>query len=310
MEFGLLVSIALAVLVIVVIAKTAIIVPEQNNFVVERLGKFAKTLDPGFHILVPFLEIVQYRHSLKEIVMDIEEQQCFTNDNVVVGVDAVLYYQVFDAKDASYGVNNYINALTNLCQTNLRSKIGGMDLDKTLQERAEINSGVVEAVDQAARTWGVKVLRYEVKTITPPADIQAAMESQMRAEREKRATILESEGKRDALINIAEGDKAQVVLASEADMEKQVNEAKGESSAITAVGDATAEALTTVAAALEKDGGEKAMNLRIAENYLLQFGNIAKEGNTLVIPHQLGDVAGIIAAAQAAVGHQNAGKGP
>lgn len=302
MEFGILVSIVLVVLVIVVIAKTAIIVPEQNNFVVERLGKFAKILEPGFSILVPFLEKVQYKHSLKEIVMDIEEQQCFTSDNVIVGVDAVIYFQVFDAKDASYGVNNYISALTNLCQTNLRSQIGGMDLDKTLEERAEINVGVIKAVDEAARTWGVKVLRYEVKTITPPADIQAAMESQMRAEREKRAIILESEGKRDASINIAKGDKAQVVLASEADMEKQVNEAKGEASAITAVGVATAEALATVAAALEKEGGDKAMNLRISENYLTQFGKIAKESTTLVIPHQMGDVAGLVATAQTVLG--------
>src|SRR3954465_6287555 len=239
MTAGVILIFILIFLAIIVLAKTAVVVPQQAAFVVERLGRYSGTLQAGFHILAPFVDVIRYRHSLKETAIDIPEQVCITRDNVQVGVDGLLYLKVLDAERASYGISNYMFAISQLCQTTLRSEVGKIDLDKTFEERTNINTAVVTELDKASESWGVKVLRYEIKNITPPHDILAAMEKQMRAEREKRAVILTSEGTRDALINNAEGDKQQVIKASEARRQQQINEAEGEASAIMAVATAT-----------------------------------------------------------------------
>ena len=293
----------LVVLAIVVIAKTATIVPQQQAYVIENLGKYSRTLRAGFHILIPFVERIAYKHSLKEMAIDIPEQICITKDNVQVGVDGVLYLQIIDPKRASYGINDYVFAISQLAQTTLRSEIGTIDLDRTFVERAVINSNVVREVDLASDPWGVKVLRYEIRNINPPKDVIEAMEKQMRAEREKRAVILESEGVRDANINRAEGEKQQVIKESEARRESQINEAEGESAAIEAVAVATAEGLRRVAIAVAEPGGHEAMQLRVAEQYVSQFGEIAKKGNTLVVPANLSDVASMIALATKVIQH-------
>jgi len=297
-NFGFIAAIAVALLVIVALAKSAVVVPQQSAFVIEFLGKYNKTLSAGFHVLVPFAERAAYRHSLKEHAVDIEEQVCITRDNVQVGVDGVLYLQVLDPKLASYGIGNYIFAISQLAQTTLRSEIGKIDLDRTFLERAAINSNVVHEIDQASDTWGVKVLRYEIKNINPPQDVLAAMEKQMRAEREKRATVLASEGVRDAKINEAEGEKQEVIKRSEADQLKQVNEANGQASAILAVATATAEGIRSVSSALIEEGGDAAMQLRVAELYIKSFGELAKKGNSLVIPANLSDIASMISLAK------------
>ncbi len=297
MEGGLLVAAVFVVLAIVVIAKTAIVVPQQTASIVEFLGKYSRTLQAGFHILIPFVQRVAYKHSLKEEAVDIPEQICITKDNVQVGIDGVLYLQVLDPVRASYGITNYLFAISQLAQTTLRSEIGKIDLDRTFEERAVINSNVVSELDKASDPWGVKVLRYEIKNINPPRDVIEAMEKQMRAEREKRAVILESEGRRDAQVNQAEGEKQRVIKESEAAREQQINEAAGEAEAIMAVATATAEGLRRVASALGESGGMEAMQLRVAESYLQEFGKLAKEGNTLVVPANLSDIAGMISAA-------------
>jgi len=296
-------AIVIALVALIVLIKTAVVVPQQNAYVVENLGKYSRTLRPGFNILVPFLERVAYRHSLKEHAMDIEEQVCITSDNVQVGVDGVIYLQVVDPERASYGIGNYVFAISQLAQTTLRSEIGKIELDRTFEERGHINQSVVEELDKASDPWGVKVLRYEIKNINPPSDVLSAMEKQMRAEREKRATVLSSEGERDAKINEAEGDKQQVIKASEAAKQRQINEAEGEAAAILAVAGATAEGLKKVAEALDSEGGDKAMQLRVAENYLERFGNLAKEGNTLIVPANLSDLTSMIGAATTVLGH-------
>ena len=287
----------LAIVAIIIIVKTAVIVPQQSAYVVQNFGKYSRTLHAGFHILIPFVERVAYRHTLKEQAIDVEEQVCITSDNVQVGVDGVLYLQVMDARSASYGIGNYLFAIAQLAQTTLRSEMGKIELDKTFEERSHINLRIVEELDQASNPWGVKVLRYEIRNINPPTDVLTAMEKQMRAEREKRATILESEGVRDAKINEAEGEKQRVIKESEAAKQQQINEAQGEAAAILAVAEATAEGLKKVAAALNVEGGDKAMQLRVAEDYLEQFGKIAKQANTLVVPSNLSDVSSMIAAA-------------
>ncbi|MCY4635132.1 MAG: paraslipin [Acidobacteria bacterium] len=297
MDAGFIVALVLALVVIFVIAKTAVVVPQQNAYIVESLGKYSRTLESGFALLIPFVERVAYRHSLKERAIDVEEQICITSDNVQVGVDGVLYLQVMDARKASYGIGDYLFAIAQLAQTTLRSEIGKIELDKTFEERSHINLRVVEELDQASNPWGVKVLRYEIKNINPPHDVLSAMEKQMRAEREKRATILESEGDRDAKINQAEGAKQRVIKESEAAKQQQINEAEGEAAAILAVAEATAEGLKKVAAALNEEGGDKAMQLRVAEDYLERFGNLAKAGNTLIVPANLSDIASMIGAA-------------
>jgi regulator of protease activity HflC (stomatin/prohibitin superfamily) len=306
--------IGLVILAIVMIAKTATIVPQQQAYVIENLGKYSRTLHAGFHILVPFIERIAYKHSLKEMAVDIPEQVCITMDNVQVGVDGVLYLQILDPKRASYGIHDYVFAITQLAQTTLRSEIGQIDLDRTFVERAMINGNVVREVDMASDPWGVKVLRYEIRNINPPRDVIEAMEKQMRAEREKRAVILESEGVRDANINRAEGEKQKVIKESEARRQSQINEAEGEASAIEAVATATAEGLRQVAGAVASEGGLEAMQLRVAEQYVAEFGRLAKASNTLVVPANLSDVASMLALAtrviKSSAGEEDPGEGP
>lgn len=294
MSGGLIVAFFLAVLVIIVLAKTAIVVPQQNAFVVERLGKYSGTLQAGFHILIPFMDVVRYRLSLKEDAIDIPEQICITKDNVQVGVDGVLYLKVLNPERASYGIANYTFAIIQLAQTTLRSEVGKIDLDKSFEERTNINTAVVSELDKATEPWGVKVMRYEIKNITPPKDVLAAMEKQMRAEREKRAVILTSEGSRDAVINTAEGTKQQVIKASEATKQQQINEAEGQAAAILAVASATAEGIRKIAESIQAPGGYEAVQLRVAEQYIDQFGKLAKEANTLVLPTNLSDVGSML----------------
>ncbi len=294
---ALVVFLVLAFIVFYILAKTAVVVPQQNAYVVERLGRFSGVLDAGFHILIPFVDVIRYRHLLKEQAMDIPEQVCITKDNVQVAVDGILYLKVMDPERASYGISNYVFAITQLAQTTLRSEIGKIDLDRTFEERTHINTQVVTELDKASEAWGIKVLRYEIKNITPPHDILAAMEKQMRAEREKRAVILQSEGERDAAINTAEGQKQQVIKASEAKKQQQINEAEGQASAILSVARATAEGIRAVAQAIEAPGGFEAVQFRVAEHYITQFGQLAKTANSLVIPSNLSDVASIIATA-------------
>jgi regulator of protease activity HflC (stomatin/prohibitin superfamily) len=294
MNASLFVVLLLVVVVIVILAKTAVVVPQQSAYVVERLGRYSGTLDAGFHILLPFLDVIRYRHSLKEQAIDIPEQTCITRDNVQVAVDGVLYLRVMDPERASYGVTDYVFAITQLAQTTLRSEVGKIELDRTFEERTTINASVVSELDKASEPWGVKVLRYEIKNITPPADVLAAMEKQMRAEREKRAVILNSEGVRDAAINEAEGQKQQVIKASEATKQQQINEAEGQAAAILSVAQATAEGILKIAGAIQVPGGYQAVQLRVAEQYLAQFGNLAKAGNTLVVPATLSDVGSMI----------------
>ncbi len=302
--------IGIVILVIFVIAKTAVIVPQQRAFVVENLGKYSRTLDAGFHILLPFIEKAAYKHSLKEQALDIHEQVCITRDNVQVGVDGVLYLKVLDPRHASYGIGDYLFAISQLAQTTLRSEIGQIDLDRTFLERANINASVVSELDKASEPWGVKVLRYEIKNINPPADVLSAMEKQMRAEREKRAVILGSEGERDAKVNSAEGEKQRVIKESEAKKPQQINEAEGEAQAIMAVASATAEGLRAVAQALQVEGGQGAMQLRVAEQYIEQFGKLAREGNTFVVPANLSDIGSIIAMATGIAKKAGDGMGP
>ena len=294
---ALVIAVVAAVFVIFVVVKTAVVVPQQNAYVVERLGRFSGVLDAGFHILVPFVDVIRYRHILKEQAFEIPEQVCITKDNVQVAVDGILYLKILDPERASYGISNYTFALTQLAQTTLRSEIGKIELDRTFEERTHINGQVVAEVDKASEAWGVKVLRYEIKNITPPADIIAAMEKQMRAEREKRAVVLQSEGERDAAINSAEGQKQQVIKASEAKKQQQINEAEGQASAILAVAKATAEGIGSVARAINEPGGFEAVQLRVAEQYIERFGQLAKAGNTLVLPANLSDVGSMISLA-------------
>lgn len=298
MDFLMIIFILLAIFTAVLIARTATVVPQQSSFVIERLGKYRRTLQAGFHILIPFMDRIAYRHSLKERAVDIPEQVCITRDNVQVGVDGVLYMQILDPQRASYGIADYQFAITQLAQTTLRSEMGKLDLDRTFEERSTVNLSVVEEVDKASDPWGVKVLRYEIKDIKPPRDVLSAMEKQMRAEREKRAAILESEGLRDSEINRAEGEKQRVIKESEASKQKQINEAEGEAAAILSVAQATARGLAEIASVVQSDAGYRAMELRVAEDYLQQFGKLAKTGNTLVLPANLSDVGSMIAMAK------------
>jgi regulator of protease activity HflC (stomatin/prohibitin superfamily) len=301
MSGGLFVVLLLAVLVLIIIAKTAVVVPQQSAYVVERLGKYAATLDAGFHILVPFIDRIRYKHSLKETAIDIPEQVCITRDNVQVSVDGILYLKVLNPQRASYGISDYNFALIQLAQTTLRSEIGKIELDRTFEERTNINIQVVNELDKASDPWGVKVLRYEIKNITPPKGVLDAMEKQMRAEREKRAVILTSEGERDAAINQAEGEKQQVIKASEAKKQQQINEAEGAASAILAIAQATAEGLRKVAETIQVPGGQEAVQLRVAEQYISKFGELAKTNNTLILPATVSDVGSMIALAMSAI---------
>jgi regulator of protease activity HflC (stomatin/prohibitin superfamily) len=304
MTGGLVIFFILAVLVLIIIAKTAVVVPQQHAYVVERLGKYSGTLGAGFHVLIPFFDTIRYRHVLKETAIDIPAQVCITRDNVQVGVDGVLYLKVLNPERASYGISDYLFAISQLAQTTLRSEVGKIDLDRTFEERTNINTAVVSELDKATDSWGVKVLRYEIKNITPPHDVLAAMEKQMRAEREKRAVILTSEGARDAAINTAEGGKQEVIKQSEARKLQQINEAEGQAAAIMAVATATAEGIRRVAEAIKLPGGYEAVQLRVAEQYISQFGELARESNTLVLPANVADVGSMIALAMKAVGRE------
>jgi len=296
-NFFVIVALAVAVVVFVTIFRSAVVVPQQQAFVVERLGKYHTTLGAGFHLLLPFVDAIRYRHSLKESAVDIPEQICITRDNVQVAVDGVLYLKVMDPERASYGVAQYLFAITQLAQTNLRSEVGKIELDRTFEERTHINTMVVSELDKASEPWGVKVLRYEIKNITPPRDVLAAMEKQMRAEREKRAVVLTSEGARDAAINNAEGEKQQTIKASEARKQQQINEAEGAARAILSITEATAEGIRKVADAITVPGGFEAVRLRVAEQYVAKFGELAKSSNTLVLPANASDVGSMIALA-------------
>jgi regulator of protease activity HflC (stomatin/prohibitin superfamily) len=289
---------------LIVFFKTIRIVPQKQAFIIERLGKYSTTLEAGFHILFPFLDRVSYRHTLKEQALDVPPQQCITKDNIAVEVDGILYMQVVDPKKASYGINNYQFASAQLAQTTMRSVMGKLDLDKTFEEREMINSAIVDAVDKASDPWGVKVTRYEVKNIMPPQSIKDAMEKQMRAEREKRATIAESEGDRQAKINRAAGDRQEMIARSEGEKQKRINEAEGRAVEILKVAEATANGIREIAKAINERGGINAVNLRIAEQYLDEFGKLAKTNNSLIIPTNLADVAGVIKAATSVIRDQ------
>ena len=305
MTEALVVAVVLAALVIIIIFKTAVVVPQQSAFVVERLGKYRETMGAGFHILMPFLDAIRYKHSLKERAVDIPEQVCITRDNVQVHVDGVLYLKVLNPERASYGVLDYMFAISQLAQTTLRSEMGKIDLDRTFEERTHINIQVVTELDKASEPWGIKMLRYEIKNITPPKDILAAMEKQMRAEREKRAVILTSEGERDAAINSAEGQKQQVIKASEARKQQQINEAEGAAAAILSIAAATAEGIRRVAGAIEVAGGHEAVQLRVAEQYLTKFGELANASDTtMIVPASVADVASMIGMAMNVIKRQ------
>ncbi len=299
---GLVIFVVLAVFVVVILVKTAVVVPQRMEFIVERLGKYSKTLGAGFHILIPFLDRVAYKRSLKEVVIDVQSQTCITADNISIAVDGVLYMQVIDSKKSAYGIDNYEFAAAQLAQTSLRSVIGKIELDKTFEERDALNQQIVAAIDAAATNWGVKVLRYEIKDLTPPQSVMQAMESQMKAVREKRAAIATSEGDRDSRVNRAKGLKEEAIAISEGEMTKQVNEAKGKAQEIELLATATAEGVKKVAEALSVEGGEMAANLRVAEQYVKEFGKLAKESNTMLIPSNMGDMAGMIATAMSIVG--------
>ncbi|MBZ2185231.1 MAG: paraslipin [Bryobacter sp.] len=297
---------ALTLLFFIVLAKTAVVVPQQNAYVVERLGKFSGVLPAGFHMLLPFIEVIRYRHTLKETAIDIPEQVCITRDNVQVGVDGVLYLKVIDPERASYGISNYAFAITQLAQTTLRSELGKIELDRTFEERTNINTNVVSELDKATEPWGIKVFRYEIKNITPPSDILGAMEKQMRAEREKRATILTSEATRDAAINTAEGEKQQTIKKSEAAKQRQINEAEGQAQAILAIARATAEGIREVAETIQMPGGMEAVQLRVAEKYIDQFGQLAKTANTMIVPSNVADISSMLASAMSIIQHKPA----
>ncbi|MCC6758577.1 MAG: paraslipin [Candidatus Omnitrophica bacterium] len=280
---------------LIVAFSSFVVVPQKSAFIIQRWGKYHATLEAGLHFLFPFVDVIAYRHTLKEQAWDVEPQTCITRDNIAITVDGILYLQVMDPQKASYGINNYQFAAAQIAQTTMRSIIGKMDLDRTFEEREMMNSTIVQAVDKASDPWGVKVTRYEVKNIIPPQSIKDAMEKQMRAEREKRAVIAESEGVKQAMINRAEGDRQQMIAISEGEKQKRINEAEGKAYEIERVAKATATGLRAVAETISDKGGLEAVNLRVAENYLMQFGKLAEKNNTMIIPSNLADVAGMVA---------------
>lgn len=291
-------------LVVVVVIEGVRVVPQQNAWVIERLGKFSRTLEPGLNVIVPFFDRVAYKHSLKEVPLDVAEQVCITRDNTQLAVDGIIYYQVMDPRLASYGSSDPLSAITQLAQTTLRSEIGKMELDKTFESRDVINHQVVAVLDEAGRTWGVKVLRYEIKNLTPPAAILHSMQAQITAEREKRALIAKSEGQKQEEINLAEGEKQAAILKSEGQKAAAINKAQGDATATTTIAEATASAVRTVASAIGSEGGMLAANLKVAEQYIAAFGNLAKTGNTLIVPTNLTDVATMIQSAMTILGQK------
>ncbi len=294
-NIGTIVTIGIVILLVITVIKTARIVPQKSAFIVERLGKYAKTLEAGFHILFPFIERVAYKHSLKEVAVDVPSQSCITRDNIAVEIDGVLYLQVMDPSKASYGIENYMFASTQLAQTTMRSEVGKLELDRTFEERENINAAIIQAVDKASDPWGVKITRYEIKNIEPPESVKDALEKQMRAEREKRAAIAESEGQRQAITNVAEGDKQEAIKKSEGEKMKRINEAEGRAQEIELIANATAEGIRKIAESIQAPGGSAAVNLRVAEQYIREFGNLAKKNNTVIIPSNLSDIGGMVA---------------
>ena len=308
LEGTVIVMLVVLALVFIFIIKAVTIVPQQHAWVVERLGKFHATLGPGLKIVIPFVDRIAYKHSLKEIPLDTPSQVCITKDNTQLAVDGVLFFQVTDPQRASYGSSNYIVAITQLAQTTLRSVIGKLELDKTFEEREFINHSVVSSIDEAAMNWGVKVLRYEIKDLTPPAEILRAMQAQITAEREKRALIASSEGRKQEQINIATGEREAAIARSEGDKQAQINRAQGEAGAVLAIAEATAEAIRKVAASIQSPGGMEAVNLKVAERYVEAFAGLAKAGNSLILPANLADVGGLIASAMTVVKSQQAAR--
>lgn len=306
--FGLVVAVGLVILVVIALLKIARIVPQKSAFIIERLGKYSKTLDAGFHLLVPFLDKVAYKHSLKEFAVDVASQTCITRDNIAVEVDGVLYLQVIDPVKASYGIDNFLFASSQLAQTTMRSEIGKLELDRTFEEREAINASIIQAVDKASDPWGVKITRYEIKNITPPRSVTDALEKQMRAEREKRAAIAESEGDRQAKINVADGEKQEAIMKSEGEKQRRINEAEGRAREILLVTQATAKGIQMVADAINLPGGTEAVNLRVAEQYIKEFGNLAKTNNTMIIPQTMTDLSGLIATATSVIANANQSK--
>jgi len=296
MSVGTVIAAGIVFLFIITLLNTARVVPQKKAFIVERLGKYSRTLNAGFHILIPFLDRVAYKNSLKEVAVDVPPQMCITKDNIAVEVDGVLYLQVTDPVKASYGIENFLFASTQLSQTTMRSEMGKLELDKTFEEREAINHAIIAAVDKASDPWGVKITRYEIKNIHPPQTVRDALEKQMRAEREKRAAIAESEGQRQAKINVAEGMRQEAILQSEGEKMKRINEAGGRAEEIRLVADATAQGLRAIAEVINQPGGEDAVNLRVAEQYITEFGKLAKESNTMIIPAELGEVGGMVGA--------------
>ena len=295
------VMILLFVIAVIVIVKAIRVVPQQHAWIVERLGRFHGVLEPGLNFVYPFVDRVAYRHDLREIPLDVPPQICITKDNTQLQVDGILYFQVTDPKLASYGSSNYVVAITQLAQTTLRSVIGRMELDRTFEERDQINATVVSSLDDAALSWGVKVLRYEIKDLTPPAEILRSMQAQITAEREKRAVIATSEGRRQEQINVAAGAREAAIAQSEGEKQAEINTAQGEASAILARAEATAKAIRQIAEAIESPGGLQAVNLRIAEQYIGEFGKLAKTNNTVILPTNIADIAGMIATAMSVV---------
>ena len=298
------VTLVLFVLAFLFVFKTINVLPQQHAWVVERLGKYHATLGPGLNIVIPFVDRIAYKHVLKEIPLDVPPQVCITKDNTQLQVDGILYFQVTDAMRASYGSSNYIAAITQLAQTTLRSVIGRMELDKTFEERDHINTTIVNAIDESAANWGVKVLRYEIKDLTPPAEILHAMQAQITAEREKRALIAASEGRKQEQINIANGEREAQIARSEGDKQAAINRAEGEAAAIVALAEANANALRQVGSAIRDPGGEDAVNLKVAEQYVEAFGKLAKTNNSIIVPANLGDISGLIATAMQVVKSQ------
>jgi regulator of protease activity HflC (stomatin/prohibitin superfamily) len=294
-------------LVAVFVVEGVRVVPQQSAWIVERLGKFNEVLEPGLNIIIPFVDRVAYRHSLKEVPLDVPEQVCITKDNTQLAVDGLIYYQVTDPRLASYGTSDYVTAIMQLAQTTLRSEVGKMELDRTLQSREEINRQIVSVLDEAGRSWGVKVLRYEVKSLTPPETILRAMQAQITAEREKRAVIAKSEGEKQQEINVAEGEKQAAILKSEGEKQSAINRAQGEATALRVVADATAAAVNVVAEAIGKEGGLQAANLKVAELYIGALGNLAKTNNTMIVPTNLSDVASVVASAMTVLDRTRAG---
>ncbi|CAN7369236.1 paraslipin [Pseudoduganella sp. LjRoot289] len=299
------VSLVIFILALVFVFKTINVVPQQHAWVVERLGKYHATLGPGLNIVVPFVDRIAYKHVLKEIPLDVPPQVCITRDNTQLQVDGILYFQITDAMRASYGSSNYISAITQLAQTTLRSVIGRMELDKTFEEREHINTAIVNAIDESAANWGVKVLRYEIKDLTPPAEILHAMQAQITAERGKRALIAASEGRKQEQINIATGEREASIARSEGEKQAAINRAQGEAAAIIAIADATAGALREVGSAIQSPGGADAVNLKVAEKYVEAFAELAKTNNSLIVPANLGDMSGLIATAMQVVKTQS-----